>query len=129
MRHELIRQPPGINSALNADRDNATTSKSENISVQFLLDTNALFLILKSLILAFIIKICRNLVLIFDKDGREVYLEVKTTKVNRTDFSFIITKNELEHAKIFGDRYSIVIVFDVLGLHQKGNLSQHQRKA
>ena len=102
---------------------------TENISVQFLLDTNALFLILKSLILAFIIKICRNLVLIFDKDGREVYLEVKTTKVNRTDFAFIITKNELEHAKIFGDRYSIVIVFDVLGLHQKGNLSQHQRKA
>ena len=26
LRHELIRQPPGINSALNADRDNATTS-------------------------------------------------------------------------------------------------------
>ena len=40
-----------------------------------------------------------------------------------------ITKSEIEHAKIFGDRYSIVIVFDVLGLHQKGNLSQHQRKA
>ena len=57
----LFGQPPGINSALNADRDNATTSKSENISVQFLLDTNALFLILKSLIWAFIIKICRNL--------------------------------------------------------------------
>ena len=102
---------------------------TENISVQFLLDTNGLFPILKSLIRAFIIKICRNLVLTFDKDGREVYLEVKTTKVNRTDFSFIITKNELEHSKIFGDRYSIVIVFDVLGLHQKGNLSQHQRKA
>ena len=68
---------------------------TENISVQFLLDTNALFPILKSLILAFIIKSCRNLVLTFDKDGREVYLEVKTTKVNRTDFSFIITKNEL----------------------------------
>ena len=31
----LFGQPPGINSALNADRDNATTSKSENISVQF----------------------------------------------------------------------------------------------
>ena len=55
----LFGQPPGINSALNADRDNATTSKSENISGQ--LDTNALFLILKSLIGAFIIKICRNL--------------------------------------------------------------------
>lgn len=53
-------------------------------------------------------------ILTFDKEGREVYLEVKTTKVNRTDFSFIITRNELEHAKIFGDRYSIVIVFDVL---------------
>ena len=88
-----------------------------------------MFPILKSLILAFIIKSCRNLVLIFDKDGREVYLEVKTTKVNRTDFSFIITKNEQKKKKIFGDRYSIVIVFDVLGLHQKGNLSQHQRKA
>ena len=49
----LFGQPPGINSALNADRDNATTSKSENISGQ--LDTNALFLILKSLIGAFII--------------------------------------------------------------------------
>ena len=32
-------------------------------------------------------------ILTFDKDGREVYLEVKTTKVNRTDFSFIITRN------------------------------------
>lgn len=53
-------------------------------------------------------------ILTFDKDGREVYLEVKTTKVNRTDFSFIITRNELEHAKIFGDHYSIVIVYDVL---------------
>lgn len=53
-------------------------------------------------------------ILTFDKEGKEVYLEVKTTKVNRTDFSFIITRNELEHAKIFGDRYSIVIVFDVL---------------
>ena len=53
-------------------------------------------------------------ILTFDKEGREVYLEVKTTKVNRTDFSFIITRNELEHAKIFGDRYSIVIVLDVL---------------
>ena len=57
----LFGQPPGINSALNADRDNATTSKSENISVQFLLDTNALFPIFKSLIWAFFIKIRRNL--------------------------------------------------------------------
>lgn len=53
-------------------------------------------------------------ILTFDKDGRERYLEVKTTKVNRTDFSFIITKNELEHAKRFGKSYSVVIVFDVL---------------
>lgn len=35
---------------------------TENISVQFLLDTNALFPIFKSLTRAFIIKICRNLV-------------------------------------------------------------------
>ena len=53
-------------------------------------------------------------ILTFDKDGRERYLEVKTTKVNRTYFSFIITKNELEHAKKFGKSYSVVIVFDVL---------------
>lgn len=53
-------------------------------------------------------------ILSFDKDGRERYLEVKTTKVNRTDFSFIITKNELEHAKRFGKSYSVVIVFDIL---------------
>ena len=53
-------------------------------------------------------------ILSFDKNGRELYLEVKSTKANQSDFSFIITRNELEHAKEFRERYSVVIVFDVL---------------
>lgn len=53
-------------------------------------------------------------ILSFDKDGNERYLEVKTTKLNRKDFSFILTKNEFEHAKAYGNKYSFVIVFDIL---------------
>lgn len=38
-------------------------------------------------------------ILSFDKDGNERYLEVKTTKSNGKNFSFILTKNEFEQAK------------------------------
>lgn len=54
-------------------------------------------------------------ILSFDEYGDERYLEVKTTKVNKQDFSFILTQNELEHAKKLGSKYCIVIVFDILG--------------
>lgn len=53
-------------------------------------------------------------ILSFDKSGKEHYIEVKTTKLNKKDFSFILTQNELEHAKHYGQSYSIVMVFDVL---------------
>ena len=53
-------------------------------------------------------------ILSFDEYGNERYLEVKTTKVNKQDFSFILTQNELEHAKELGKQYCIVIVFDIL---------------
>ena len=53
-------------------------------------------------------------ILSFDKDGNERYLEVKTTKTNGKNFSFILTKNEFEQAKKYGNKYSFVIVFDIL---------------
>lgn len=53
-------------------------------------------------------------ILSFDKDGNERYLEVKTTKTNGKNFSFILTRNEFEHAKKYGNKYSFVIVFDIL---------------
>lgn len=53
-------------------------------------------------------------ILSFDEYGNERYLEVKTTKVSRQDFSFILTQNEFEHAKELGRQYCIVIVFDIL---------------
>lgn len=53
-------------------------------------------------------------ILSFDKDGNERYLEVKTTKSNGMNFSFILTKNEFEQAKKYGNKYSFVIVFDIL---------------
>lgn len=53
-------------------------------------------------------------ILSFDKDGNERYLEVKTTKSNGKNFSFILTKNEFEQAKKYGNKYSFVIVFDIL---------------
>lgn len=53
-------------------------------------------------------------ILSFDKDGNERYLEVKSTKQSKKDFSFILTRNEFEHAKAYGNNYSFVIVFDIL---------------
>lgn len=53
-------------------------------------------------------------ILSYDKNGNELYLEVKTTKQNKNDFSFILTQNELKHAKMYGSAYCIVIVFDIL---------------
>lgn len=53
-------------------------------------------------------------ILSFDKDGNERYLEVKTTKTNGKNFSFFLTRNEFEHAKKYGNKYSFVIVFDIL---------------
>lgn len=53
-------------------------------------------------------------ILSYDKNGNELYLEVKTTKQNKNDFSFILTQNELRHAKMYGSAYCIVIVFDIL---------------
>ena len=53
-------------------------------------------------------------ILSYDKNGNELYLEVKTTKQNKNDFSFILTQNELRHAKMLGSAYCIVIVFDIL---------------
>lgn len=53
-------------------------------------------------------------ILSFDEYGNERYLEVKTTKVNKKDFSFILTQNEFEHAKKLGNQYCIVIVFDIM---------------
>ncbi len=53
-------------------------------------------------------------ILSYDKNGNELYLEVKTTKQNKNDFSFILTQNELKHAKMYGYSYCIVIVFDIL---------------
>lgn len=53
-------------------------------------------------------------ILSFDKDGNERYLEVKSTKQNKKDFSFILTRNEFDHAKSYGEQYSFVIVFDIL---------------
>ena len=53
-------------------------------------------------------------ILSFDQEGNERYLEVKTTKTNGKNFSFILTRNEFETAKYYGKRYSFVIVFDIL---------------
>ena len=53
-------------------------------------------------------------ILSFDDNGNERYLEVKTTKVDKPDFSFILTQNEFEHAKELGDQYCIVIVYGIL---------------
>ena len=53
-------------------------------------------------------------ILSFDQEGNERYLEVKTTKTNGKNFSFILTRNEFETAKYYGKMYSFVIVFDIL---------------
>ena len=53
-------------------------------------------------------------ILSYDQEGNERYLEVKTTKTNGKNFSFILTRNEFETAKYYGKRYSFVIVFDIL---------------
>ena len=53
-------------------------------------------------------------ILSFDRDGNERYLEVKTTKTNGKNFSFVLTRNEFEQAKKYGNKYSFVIVFDIL---------------
>ena len=53
-------------------------------------------------------------ILTFDRDGNERYLEVKTTKTNGKNFSFVLTRNEFEQAKKYGNKYSFVIVFDIL---------------
>ena len=53
-------------------------------------------------------------ILSFDQNGNEHYIEVKTTKQSNSDLSFILTQNELKHAKMYGSSYSIVIVFDIL---------------
>ena len=52
-------------------------------------------------------------ILSFDKKGKEHYIEVKTTKASGNSLSFILTQNELEHARKYGSAYSIVMVFDV----------------
>lgn len=53
-------------------------------------------------------------ILSFDKEGREHYIEVKTTTKDVKKFSFIITQNELEKAKKYAEHYSVAIVFDIL---------------
>ena len=53
-------------------------------------------------------------ILSFDQEGNERYLEVKTTKTNGKNFSFILTRNEFETAKYYGKMYTFVIVSDIL---------------
>lgn len=52
-------------------------------------------------------------ILSFDQNGKVHYIEVKTTKVSSNSLSFVLTQNELEHARKYGTAYSIVMVFDV----------------
>ena len=52
-------------------------------------------------------------ILSFDKKGKEHYIEVKTTKASSNSLSFVLTQNELDHARKYGSAYSIVMVFDV----------------
>lgn len=52
-------------------------------------------------------------ILCFDQNGKEHYIEVKTTKASSNSLSFVLTQNELDHARKYGSAYSIVMVFDV----------------
>lgn len=52
-------------------------------------------------------------ILSFDQNGKEHYIEVKTTKASSNSLSFVLTQNELDHARKYGSAYSIVMVFDV----------------
>lgn len=52
-------------------------------------------------------------ILSFDQNGKEHYIEVKTTKASSNSLSFVLTQNELAHARKYGSAYSIVMVFDV----------------
>lgn len=52
-------------------------------------------------------------ILSFDQNGKEHYIEVKTTKASSNNLSFVLTQNELDHARKYGSAYSIVMVFDV----------------
>lgn len=53
-------------------------------------------------------------ILSFDKNGKKHYIEVKTTTSSSNNLSFVLTQNELEHSKEYGESYSIVMVLDVL---------------
>jgi hypothetical protein len=50
----------------------------------------------------------------FDLDGRERYIEVKTTAL-RAETPFYITSAELDFAQRHADRYALYRVYDVLG--------------
>lgn len=52
-------------------------------------------------------------ILSFDQNGKEHYIEVKTTKASSNNLSFVLTQNELDHARKYGSAYSIVMVLDV----------------
>lgn len=52
-------------------------------------------------------------ILSFDQNGKEHYIEVKTTKASSNSLSFVLTQNELDHARKYGSAYSIIMVFDV----------------
>lgn len=52
-------------------------------------------------------------ILSFDQNGKEHYIEVKTTKASSNSLMFVLTQNELDHARKYGSAYSIVMVFDV----------------
>ena len=52
-------------------------------------------------------------ILSFDQNGKEHYIEVKTTKASSNSLLFVLTQNELDHARKYGSAYSIIMVFDV----------------
>lgn len=64
-------------------------------------------------------------ILSFDEDGRERYIEVKTTTFKPGHFNFFLTANELKKAHTLRN-YNIYIVFDILNPNPKvwiaGNL-------
>lgn len=61
-------------------------------------------------------------ILSYDKDGKEKYIEVKTTTGKETE-SIFITANELKMSEYFPEQYYLYRVYDFDQVTMKGNLS------
>ena len=61
-------------------------------------------------------------ILSYDKNGNEIYIEVKTT-MGPEDGSIFITSNELEMSEIFPEQYRLYRVYEFDKLNMIGKIS------